>query len=179
MGAGEYGLALLFVRLQKNMNALTHDQKLAMLVVPFVLFGILGVSYASAHDLELTEEQQRALEVAKDLREQGDFEGARETLQEAGVFRGFGHRGILHDEDTESTRALVRSAIDANDYAAFVAATKDAPFSDTVTPEMFAVLVEAHTLHESGDHDGARSLIESSGYTTLMGPFGGHRHHLR
>ena len=67
------------------MSPLTKDQKLAMLAVPFVLFGVLGVSYASAHDLELTEEQQRALEVAYDLREHGDYEGARSLIQKIDI----------------------------------------------------------------------------------------------
>lgn len=194
------------------MKTLTRDQKMAALALPVLLFGVLGASYAFAADFsELTEEQKTALEQARDLRETGDYEGARELLESADLpERGKGKFEDLTDEqkvvleeakilresgDEEGAKQIledagiehfsghhgmrggkggaIREAVTNNDYDAFVEATQNSPFADLVSEDLFATLKEAHELHEAGDHEGARALMEESGLP--LPPHGGER----
>ena len=77
------------------MQPLTHDQKLALLVVPVLLFGMLGVNnYAFGGEIDLTDEQKEAIIEAHELRESGRFEGARNILEKSGVKKS----ALIRDE---------------------------------------------------------------------------------
>lgn len=147
------------------MKTLTQDQKMALLVVPVLLFGVLGANYASAAYTRngLNNNEEEAVMEAHMLREAGDYEGAKRVLQEVGINRG---------PQNERGRA-VRDAVEANDYAAFQVAIQNTPFADTMTQESFDVLVQAHALREAGDFEGAQTLFDGA---HIQGPFhmGGH-----
>lgn len=69
-----------------TMQPLSHDQKLALLVVPVLLFGMLGVNdNALAGEIDITDEQKEAIIEAHELRESGKFEDARSILEKSGV----------------------------------------------------------------------------------------------
>lgn len=104
---------------------------------------------------ELSDEDRQVLEDARELFEEGDEEQARALLEDAGIEIPI--RGPKHFD-------AIRQAIEDNDYAAFVDATEDAPFKDQITQDVFDKIVEAHDLHESGDDEGARAIIESLGF---------------
>jgi hypothetical protein len=70
-----------------DMTFLNKDQRAAALVVPVVLFGLLGASDNLADFSNLDDEQIEAIERAYDLRESGDFDGARGVLERAGILR--------------------------------------------------------------------------------------------
>lgn len=145
------------------MKTLTQDQKLALLVVPVLLFGILGSSYALAYESDLTDEQKDAIIEAHELRQSGDFDSARDVLQKAGVKdrflgNGMGGNGIMHEK-----REAIRDAIEANDYDAYVEATKDTLFEQTMTKDMFATLVKAHELRQDGKFEEAEDLLDEVG----------------
>jgi len=150
------------------MRTLSTDQKIAALALPVLLFGVLGASVASAHFADLTDDQKSAIEEARELREEGDFKGARDILQAAGV--PLPQHGGPNGPHGNGKGEAIRSAIEAEDYDAFVEAAADSPFADLVDEDMFATLVKAHALHESGDHEAARALMEDAGLPPLPGP---------
>ncbi len=145
------------------MTTFTQDQKLALLVVPVLLFGILGSSYALAYETDLTDEQKEAVIEAHELRQAGDFESARSILEKAGVKdrvlgNGMGRNGVMHEK-----REAIREAVEANDYDAYVEATKDTLFAETVTKDMFSTIVKAHELREDGKFAEAEALLDKAG----------------
>lgn len=144
------------------------------LIIPalglFVLGGVVTAT-ASAHEgngerfqawlqsQDLTDEQQAAVEEARELRQTGDKEGAREIIENAGI--ELPERPSK--EERQERREAVRTAVEANDYDAFVVATQSAPFADQVDEAFFAAFVEAHELREAGDREGAREILEGLG----------------
>ena len=124
----------------------------------------------------LSEEQQAAFEVARELREEGDVNGARDVLVEAGI-----------DEDTlEKVRTAIqaerlayrtemKAALLANDFKAFTLAVKDSPLADVVTTEEdFQSFREAHALRASGDKQAAKAIFTDLG---IKGGKDGDKHH--
>jgi 5-enolpyruvylshikimate-3-phosphate synthase len=113
----------------------------------------------------LTEEQQAAFEVARELREEGDVTAARDVLVEAGIDAETLEkvRSAMHEE-RHAERDAINAALDANDFAAFILAIKDSPLSDVITTEEdFASFKEAHELMESGDKAGAKAIFTELG----------------
>lgn len=152
---------------------MNRKKKIALATLPVLALVILGSSVASAQtgfSRTLTEEQRSAVEEAHQLRKEGSVAEARAVLKKAGLNAGLMHRfhkgrggrdmSAAEHEAMRSQHEAIKDAIDANDYDAFVKATVGAPFMDMVTLENFATLVEAHTLHESGDKAGARALLK-------------------
>ena len=162
------------------MQSFTTDQKLALLVVPVLLFGLLGVSTASAYGRNLTSEERSAIEEAHDLREAGEYERAQEVLDKAGLIRNTdGARGGFGAQQIHPKRQAIYDAVEANDYEAFKEAVQGLPFEDTVTEDTFALIVEAHALRENGDIGEAHTLLEQAGVAVPLG-FGngmGNGHH--
>ena len=152
------------------------------LLIPIAAFAVT-VTGASAFNGEvlkeagLNDDQISAFEEARELRKEGDKEGARDIIIEAGI-----------DQDTmESVREAMkahrdemRSAIDTavanNDYEAFLTAIADSPLADIITSEEdFKLFSEAHELKEAGDREGAHAIMEELGFEKPM--FGHHRGH--
>lgn len=63
-----------------------------------------------------------------------------------------GKHGGMHKNEA------AHEAVENGDYAAFQAATEDAP--EQIDEETFNKMVEAHELHESGDDEAAREIME-------------------
>ncbi len=78
------------------------------------------------------------------------------------------------------TREAAHTAVENNDYAAWVSAVEGGPRADQVDATTFSKLVEAHNLRESGDHDGARVIMQDLGFKGGPGNHGGqHEGHNR
>lgn len=153
------------------MATLTRDQKIAALAVPLILFGILGTSVAFAHPgRALSEEERAVVSEARELREAGDYEGAKSLLREAGIHKG----NIMHRGSSGGKKGAVRDAVEANDFDAFTVAVQNTPLADLVTPDLFQKLVAAHELREAGDYEGAHRLMEEIGIPGA-GHMRGHR----
>jgi hypothetical protein len=120
-----------------------------------------------------TASEQAALEKAYAIREAAETE-AKAVLDAAGITQE-----ELHDAMRaygEKQHAKLAEALENNDYDAFVALTAGGPNADKLTKEVFATLVEIHTLEEAGDHEGAMELrkdLKDSGFVG-HGGFGGH-----
>jgi ABC-type transport system substrate-binding protein len=124
---------------------------------------------------EVTEDEFSTFVEAKQLKEEGNIEEAQALLEEIGVTKGF-RKGKHHRKqfDTEKHEAI-EAAIEANDYAAWLAAVGDTPKAEMITEETFPILVEIHQLKEAGDHEGARDLMEEIGFKKPGSRFHKHR----
>ena len=124
-----------------------------------------GVTYAASEEGlkrfdNLSDEQKSVLEEARDLREQGDYEAARDLIQNSGIdFPRFerGHRLMENREE-------VKKAIEDGDYDTFVELTEDSPRNIEIDEDTFNKLVEAHSLRMEGDHEAARKIMEEIGF---------------
>lgn len=141
------------------MNKRTAAITTSAVAVPLLLMGAAAglSSIASAHTpTDLTDEQKQVIEQVKELRESGEHEQARALAEEAGLPPKRAHM---------KNRGEIKEAIANADYEAFKALTADAPVKFDVDEETFATMVEAHTLREAGDHEGAREIMEEAGIT--------------
>jgi hypothetical protein len=116
------------------MHSFTTDQKIAMLVVPMLLFGMLGVSYASAAGRNLSPDEES-------------------TLRRAHAFHVVGDTARREPE-------RLRAAIESNDYELFVTVLEDTPFRESATRPVFDTLVAMYGLHTNGDHDAADAYLK-------------------
>ncbi len=128
------------------------------LLIPLAAFAVAvtGVQAFSSDVLSqagLNEEQIAAFEVAKELREEGDKEGARDVLVEAGIDEDTmkAIREAMHSERSTMHEA-VKAALEANDFSAFKVAIEGSPMADIVTTEAdFALFKEAHEHREAAN----------------------------
>ena len=151
-------------------------------MIPVAAFAVTatGVSafntdMLSKIDVDLTASQVSALEEAHELRVDGvDREEVKTFLEDAGI-----------DEDTmkeikEATREVrdtqreaVKTALDNDDYDAFLTASADSPLADAITSEAdFATFKAAHELRASGDYEGAQELMSELGIEKPAGQGG-------
>ncbi len=138
------------------------------LLIPLAAFAVTvtGASAFSGDMLKragLNDDQIAAFETAKELRESGDKEAARDVLLAAGV-----------DEDViKQVREAMRehkndihSAIATRDYEAFKEAIEGSAFADMIDSEAeFDRLVEAYELMRDGDREGAKDIFDELGLT--------------
>jgi hypothetical protein len=137
------------------------------ILIPLAAFAVT-VTGASAFNSDmlkragLNDEQIAAFEEAKELKESGDKEKARDVLVAAGV-----------DEDVikqvrEAMREhadAIRAAIENNDYEDFRDAVEDSPLAEIISNEDdFDKLVEAHEFMKSGDREAAQDIFEELGF---------------
>jgi hypothetical protein len=111
----------------------------------------------------LSQAQISAFEVAREKREAGDLDGARDVLVEAGV-----------DEDVlqsvhkiaHESRAAMHKALTEQDYEAFKVAVAGTPLAETIDSEAdFEKFAEAHALKEAGKWDEAKVILDELGVT--------------
>ncbi len=127
--------------------------------------------------VDLTNAQIVALEEAHSLR-QIAHEDAQIILENAGIDQDTMRevRRAMH-ESQHKTHEAVRVAIESGDYQAFLTAVEDMPLAEIINSEAdFITFVEAHTLREAGDYEGAQVLMEGLGVKRPEGfGSGGHR----
>lgn len=102
---------------------------------------------------DLTQDQRDEL---KELRDSGDFEALQNKMKEYGI--KLKAPKLMKGFDKEKTDA-VKSALEANDYNAFVGVVGET-IAEKVTEDTFSIMVEAHKLREAGDHEAAREKME-------------------
>ena len=147
--------------------------------MPALLLGVITVggatAYAAGPSMDLTaltgftDAQKTAITEAFQIRKDAGTK-AKAVLDAAGVDETK-LRDAMHAQH-EGERAKFDAALDANDYAAFTALVAGSPRADTITPEIFAKLVQVRALDKAGDHKGAMELRKDLGVG--MG-FGGER----
>ena len=127
------------------------------LLIPAAAFavavtGVQAYDSTVLEDAGLNDDQIAAFEAAKELRQDGDREGARDLLAEAGI-----DEDILQSiKETmqakkRSRRSEIHEAVDSQNYEAFMDAVEGSPLSDIINSEAdFELFVEAHELIENG-----------------------------
>lgn len=113
----------------------------------------------------LSESQIAAFEVAYELKREGDQDGARDILVEAGIDETVMERikRAMH-EHRDSHHEAISAAVAADDFAAFTAAVAGSPLSDIIITEAdFAQFKEVHTLRNAGENQQARALAAELG----------------
>lgn len=107
-------------------------------------------------DTLANEETFAALRQAFTLRENGEFEQAREVLKEAGIDKPDHKQNKKH-----RIPEAIRNAIENVDYEAWKSAVEQHPNHHNDTSiETFSILVDIHNLKEAGDHEGAKALMQ-------------------
>ncbi len=117
-------------------------------------------------DIDLSDSQVSALEEAHEMRIDGaDRDEVRDYLEESGIDQDtMGEiREAVH-EARDISREAVQSALDDDDYDAFIIAIAGTPMADAIDSEAdFETFKEAHELRQSGDHEGAAALMSELG----------------
>ena len=136
------------------------------LLIPLAAFAVT-VTGASAFNGDmlkragLNDDQIAAFEQAKELKESGDKEGARDILLAAGV-----DEDVIKQvrEAMREHKSDIHNAIVANDYEAFKEAIEGSAFADMIDSEAeFDRLVEAHELMQDGDREAAKDIFDELG----------------
>ncbi|MBD3244457.1 MAG: hypothetical protein GF335_00500 [Candidatus Moranbacteria bacterium] len=140
-------------------------------------------SFVQAIDKQIEElsslksrENFEKLQQAHELRQSGDYEQAREIIQEMGIdFPRMG-KGIGIKNRVGNHREL-RQIIEQGDYEKFQEAVQDKKISEIIdSQEKFEKLVKAHNLREKGDHEQAQEIMDELGLRP-RGPGPGNRGH--
>ena len=157
------------------------------LLIPIAAFAltVTGVQAFNSEVLEkagLNDDQVAAFEVAHELRKEGDKDGARDILVEAGLDMETmkSIREAMH-EHRQETRVDIHEALDSNDFDAFKVAVEGSPIADIVTTQSdFELFKEAHDLKEEGEFEEAKEIMEELGFEGhghKGGKHGMNRHH--
>jgi hypothetical protein len=115
---------------------------------------------------QLSEADKEKLEEARELRQAGDFEGARAILEEIGMgkkmFRSAKH--MTRNAFTPETRESILSALKAGDYEAWVSAISsekpEAYILKKVNEENFGLLAEMQNAKAEGDFERAKEIAQ-------------------
>lgn len=146
------------------------------ILIPLAAFAV-SVTGASAFSPDLlrqaglNDHQIAAFEEAKELRQSGDHEGARDVLLAANIDEEVMEqlREAMKDYKQNHNIAL-HAAIEAEDYDSFKAAVADSPLGDIIDTEAeFKRFVEAHALIESGEKDEAKEIFDELGINWGIG----------
>ena len=121
------------------------------LLIPVAAFAVAvtGVQAFNSDVLQeagLSADQITAFVTAKELRQEGDRDGARDVLAEAGIDEEAMQsvREVMR-EKRGAHRAAIHDALDSNDFEAFRIAVEGSPLADIVTTEAdFEHFKEAH-----------------------------------
>jgi hypothetical protein len=163
---------------------MTHTTLLAKMAIGAgaIALGFGVVAGASAfgggYGQDLTDAQREIIDQAHELRVEGEYEAAQALLEQNNMERGFGGKGrrgemnenrVAQMQERHEMMGVAREAIENNDYAAFVAARPDNANAPEISAETFAQIVKAHNLHEAGDDEGARAIMEELGFPMRQG----------
>lgn len=160
------------------------------LLIPIAAFALsaTGVSAFNSDLLEkagLTQEQIEAFETAHELQKEGNRDGARDVLKEAGIDLNTleSVREALHDYHHQMHTAI-EEAVEANNYDAFKKAIEGSPLSDIITSEDdFKMFSEAFNYRKEGNYQAAQDIMEELGagmhpFLHHGGMMGGHMGHM-
>lgn len=127
---------------------------------------VAGTSTASAAQpkREFTPAQHEAIQEARDLRAEGDIEGARKVLEDANVFRAAHKERRVLTEEQKAKMEGVRTAVTNGDYAAFQAAAGEKLKEKISNESDFSQLVDARELKEEGKVAEARAILKELGF---------------
>lgn len=154
------------------------------LLIPIAAFALsaTGVSAFNPQVLEragLSRTQISAFGEARNLRQEGDTEAARDVLVQAGVdLEVLDRVREVMQQHKHRAHHKLSQAVKEKDYQKFVAATADSPLREVVTSEAdFKLFVEAWELREAGELKAARALFADLGLSAPQQQHLLRRHH--
>lgn len=109
----------------------------------------------------LSGKQISAFEIAREKRQAGDLDGARDVLVEAGV-----DEEVLQSvhQIARSSREAIHQALESGDYEAFKTLVEGTPLAQDIDTEAdFKKFVEAHQLKEDGKWNEAKVILDGLG----------------
>lgn len=150
----------------------------ALAIAAIVGGGVYTASAASTTEktsmrAQLTDAQKQILSQIKALRDSGKDTEAEALAKANGLDRGFKNRPKPTEAQIASMKAI-RSAIEANDYSAFVGATAGTPVAGKVTQETFVELVNLHNLRKQAQSAEKAFADKHQDLLMLVGPAGHH-----
>lgn len=143
------------------------------IMIPVAAFAVTATSVSAFNtdmldkiDVDLTSSQIAALEEVHDLRESGaDRDEVKAVLEAADL-----DRDTLREirdatrEYKKGVRAEIMTAVEAEDYEAFLEAVEGTRLAGVIDTEAaFERFVEAHDLRDEGDKEGARAILDELG----------------
>lgn len=141
-----------------------QSKSLLIAIAAFAVTATGVQAYGGAQMLNragLDEGQVVAVQEAQELRENGDFIGARDRLVEAGIAEG---ELKSMQKATRASHAGVQQALVEGDYDAFLQAVADSPLADIITSEAdFEQFKLAHDLRQSGEWEEAGEIMAELG----------------
>lgn len=145
--------------------------KAKALLIPIAAFALsaTGVSAFNSevlHKAGLTDDQISAFETAHELRKDGDIDGARDVLKDAGIDLAAmeAMRQAMHAHKNEM-RSAMHDAIGNNSYEEFRSAIEGSPLADIITTEEdFELFKEAHEYKEQGEHEKVKEIMNELGF---------------
>ncbi len=159
----------------ENNNLKTYmNSKSLLIAIAALALTASGAQAFSGETLRragLSESQRAAFAVARDLREEGDTEGARNILVEAGIDEKVIERVRSAIADDTVTKHSGRyAALQAGDYESFKVAVVGLPLADIITTEAdFEQFKAAHTLRRNGNTKSADAIFTELGMLTQNG----------
>jgi hypothetical protein len=156
------------------------------LLIPIAALALsaTGVSAYNSDVLEragLSEEQISAFETARELRKEGDRDGARGVLESAGVdLRTIESVREAMSKHKNEMKSAIETAVDNDDYDAFLKAIEGSPLADIInTKDDFEQFAEAYKLKEQGEFASAKEIMDELGFEQkgYGHPFGGSQQH--
>jgi len=109
----------------------------------------------------LSAEQKTAITRARELKENGDYNAARDSLVNAGIDEEVLQR--LH-EAKHQVELEMQAALVANDYEAFIASIAQTPLADIITTQAdFAQFRAAQELRDDGEYPAAKEIYDELG----------------
>lgn len=143
-------------------------------LIPLAAFAVTvtGASAFSTDMLKeagLSDDQISAFEQAKELRESGDKDAARDVLVAANIDESTMEKiRIAMKESHHDNRMAIHTAVEANDYPAFLVAIAGSPLAEIINTEAeFQSFVRAHTLIQSGNKDEAKDILRELGINDM------------
>ncbi len=127
-------------------------------IIAIALVLVTGVSsaYASNQDNNRRDISPEQRQEQLEERLVANVESGKITQEEA-------DERLAEMKERKISHEAVRTAVENNDYNAWVKAIADRPIADVITEDNFSQLVEAHTLRDAGDMEGAREIMEELG----------------
>jgi hypothetical protein len=109
----------------------------------------------------LSADQKAAITRARELKESGNFNAARDSLVDAGIDEDVLKR--LHKAKYQ-VELEIQAALAAGDYGAFITAIAQTPLADIITTEIdFEQFRAAQILKDDGDYVAARDIYDELG----------------
>ncbi len=143
------------------------SKKVIVGVIGLTALGSMATSAYAFERPNLTDEQKTGLEQIRELRSQGDIDGAKALAESLGLRQIGGMKGFRGGD--KQNHEEIEKALENSDFASFKELTKDAPFADKLTEDMFSKLQEAHTLRQAGKFEEAKTIMQDLGINPPMG----------